>query len=605
MAGLGSADGGYFASDWGLATLGFVLVLATAVLVADLARPGRLELLFLGGLAGLVVWAAVSIRWAPGATAPVLEAERGLLYLSAAAAAVALLSFRHAQAALLAGVVGGAVVVSSYALATRLFPGRVGGAYDPSSGYQLAEPVGYWNTLGLLAGIAILLALGFAAHNDHLPVRVLAAVSLVVLLPTLYFTFSRGALAALVLGAFAQFALDAHRARQLAAGLVVGLPAALGVLLASRYHALTSAGDSLTTAQREGRELAWILVVLALVAAAAAAALHAAERRLRLPARAATVLVAGALAVAAVGLVGALAAAGGPVDVAKRVSDSFDEPPPTSDGDLQRRLLSASGNGRGDYWHVAWTMVREEPLLGAGAGGFEQAWFRERSVAFHARDAHNLYLETLAELGPVGLLLLLGTFALPFLALRAARGRRYVPAACGALVAYLAHAAVDWDWEMPVVTIAAIVCATTILSQGTDEPPWLLGRRRWVALALLAPLAVAALVVHVGNRAAAASVAATESGDPARGLEEARRAVTWAPWSEEAWQLRGEAELGLDRPADARRSLSRALDRNPQSWSAWFDLALASSGAARERALDRAAELNPLSPEVRDVRTKP
>jgi Tfp pilus assembly protein PilF len=126
-----------------------------------------------------------------------------------------------------------------------------------------------------------------------------------------------------------------------------------------------------------------------------------------------------------------------------------------------------------------------------------------------------------------------------------------------------------------------------------------------VTLALLAPLAVVALVGHVGNRAAAASIAATEAGDPARGLTEAKRAVTWAPWSEEAWQLRGEAELELgDEPA-ARRSLRKALDRNPESWSAWFDLAVASRGQGRERALDRAAALNPLGPEVDELRTNP
>jgi O-antigen ligase len=606
VAGLGATDGGYFPGDWGLATLALLLVVATAVLVADLPRPGRLELLFLGGLGSLAVWAALSTLWSPGATAPVLEAERALLYVSAAGAAIALLSFRGSAAALLAGVVAGAVAVSTYALATRLFPGRVGGAYDPSSGYQLAEPVGYWNTLGLLAGIGILLALGFAAHSERLPARVLAAGCLVVLLPTLYFTFSRGALAALVVGAAAQFAFDPRRARLLASGLVVSLPALVGVLLASRYHALTSSGGSLATAQREGRELAWALAVLAVAAGAAAAGVHVAARRVRLPARAASLLVAAAVAVAACVAVGVLAAAGGPADAADRISDSFGEPPPAGNADLQRRLLSASGNGRGDYWHVAWTMVRDEPLLGEGAGSFETAWFRERSVAFHARDAHNLYLETLAELGPVGLLLLLGTFALPFLALGAARRRPYAAAAAAALFAYLAHAAVDWDWEMPTVTIAAIVCAATLLaSTRPEEPAWLTGRRRWIALAALAPVAAAALVMHVGNRAAAASIAATEAGNPAQGLAEAHRAASWAPWSEEGWQLRGEAELALDRNSAARRSLLRALERNPDSWSVWLDLALATSGDARDRALDRAAQLNPLGPEVRDLRTKP
>jgi len=605
VAGLGALDGGYFPSDWGLATLAFVLVAATVLLVADLPRPSGRELAFLGGLAALAAWAALSTAWSPGATAPVLEAERGLLYLAAAAAAMLLLSFRQAVPAMLAGVVAGAVAVSLYALATRLYPGRIGGAYDPSSGYQLAEPVGYWNALGLLAAIAILLAAGFAAHGG-LAASVLAAVSFVVLLPTLYFTFSRGALAALILGAAVLVAVDSRRTRLLAFGLVLGAPAALGVLLASRYHALTAAGDSLTTAQREGRELTAILVPLALVAATAAVGLRVAERRVRLPARAGTVFVAGVAIVAVLGLAGAVAAAGGPVDVVDRAADGIGEAPPAGEGDLQRRLLSASGNGRDEYWRVAWAMVEDEPILGGGAGSFEAHWFLDRTVAFHARDAHNLYLETLAELGPVGLALLVATLVLPLAALPAVRRYRYAPAAAASYCAFLIHAAVDWDWEMPVVTIPAIFCAAVLLALARpDGPPWLTGRRRAAALALLAPVAVAALVAHAGNGAAAASIAATEAGEPLRGREEARRAARWAPWSEEAWQLRGEAELELGETGAARRSFAKALERNRESWSIWFDLALAGEGDARQRALDRAAVLNPLSPEIRDVRTKP
>ena len=295
--------------------------------------------------------------------------------------------------------------------------------------------------------------------------------------------------------------------------LLVGAPALLGVFLSSRYHALNTAGDSLTTAQQEGRELATILVALALVAAAIAVALHLLERRLRFSARSGRLLVAAVAAVAILGAVGVLVSAGGPVAVAERTSDAFGESPAPGDGDLQRRLLSASGNGRADYWRVARTMVSEEPLLGTGAGSFEAHWFRERSVAFHARDAHNLYLETLAELGPFGLALLLATLVLPLLALGAARRFAYAPAAVGAFAAYLVHAGVDWDWEVPAVTVPAIFCAAVLLAQSRpDEPPWLTGRRRGITLALLAPLAVVALVGHVGNRAGAASIAATEAG---------------------------------------------------------------------------------------------
>jgi tetratricopeptide (TPR) repeat protein len=602
VAGLGAADGGYFASDWGLATLGFALIVVTLVLVTDASRPSRLELAFLGGLALFAAWAALSSLWSPGAGAPVLEAERGILYVAATAAALLLLSTREAAAGLLGGVVAGAVLVSLYALGTRLFPGHVGGAYDPSSGYQLAEPIGYWNALGLLTALAILLALGFAAHG-HVATRALAGAALVILLPTLYFTFSRGALIALTGGAVVQAALDPRRARLLVSGFIAGVPAALVVLEASRSHALTAAGATLQTAQAEGSHLTRRLVVLALAAAAAMIVLHLVEQRARLPKRAGTVLVAATLAAASLVAVVALVAAGGPVTVVERAVDSFTEPLQAGEGDLQRRLLSVSGNGRGDYWHVAWQMARDEPLHGTGAGSFEAHWLQERPISFYARDAHNLYLETLAELGAVGLAILLATLALPLVTLPRTRHLPFGPAAAGAFAAYLLHASVDWDWEVPAVTLAALFCAATLLS--SPRPALLTGRGRVAVLALAAPVLAVALIAHVGNRATAASIAANERGDPDRALAQAERAIDWAPWSDEPWQLRGEAELLLEDDAAARKSLKRALELNPESWSTWLDLAVASRGAGRTQALAQVKRLNPLSQEADELQTKP
>ena len=603
---LGAANGGYFPSEWGLATLGFALVATTVLLVADAPEAGPLELSFLAGLASVAAWAALSWLWSPGAAAPVLEAQRGLLYVAAAAAAFLLLSRRGAAPALLGGLVAGAVMLSLYGLATRLFPGHAGGAYDPSSGYQLAEPIGYWNALGLLTAVAILLAFGLAAHGEHVASRALAAVALVVLAPTLYFTFSRGALVALVAGAVVQAAVDPHRARLIVSAVLLGAPAALAVAQASSLHALTSPGATLQTAQDEGARLARVLVVLALVAAAAAIVLRLAERRVRLPARAGRVLIAAVVAAAALGATAALVAAGGPLAVVDRAVDAFAEPLPAGDGDLQRRLLSVSGNGRGDYWHVAWDMARDNPLLGAGAGSFEAHWLRDRPVSFHARDAHNLYLETLAELGPLGLALLLGTLALPLVALRQARRFPLGPAAGGAFTAYLLHAGVDWQWEVPAVTVPALFCGGALLAWRRPAAPSLLtGRRRYIALALAAPIIAIALVGHVGNRAVAASIAATDRGEPGQALAQARRAAAWAPWSHEPWQLRGEAELALEDDAAARTSLLRALEFDPESWSSWYDLALVTRGEERAHALAEAERLNPLSPEVDELRTEP
>jgi hypothetical protein len=600
---LGAADGAYFATEWGLALLAFTLVAVGALLLAEPAWPGRLALGFLAGLAALALWAGLSALWSP-AHLPVLEAERGLLYVAAVAAALLLPQIRAGAHALLAGVLAGIVVLSLYALGTRLFPGHLGGSYDPSSGYQLAKPLGYWNALGLLAAIGISLALGFAAHSRAAIARAGGAVALVVLLPTLYFTFSRGALVALAAGLALQLALDAHRWRFVVSSLALGWPAALGVLYASRSEALTAAGATLQTAQAEGEHLARRLVVLALLAAALVPVLRFAERRVRLDPRWTRRLTVAVIAAAVAVAAGAVVAAGGPVTIVQRGVDSFSQPLPAGTGDLEGRLFSASGNGRSDYWRVAGGMVRDEPLLGAGAGAFERHWLEKRPTSFYARDAHNLYLETLAELGPVGLLLLLATLAAPVVALWRARRIPLAPAAGGAYCAFLVHAVVDWHWELPGVLVPVLLCAVALLTWGRATTSPLATRDRRIALALAVPLVAVALVAHVGNHAIAASEDATSSGEPATGAAEARRARAWAPWSHVPWQLLGEAELAQGRDDAARTNLFRARARDRTNWNIWYDLAAVSSGAERAHALREAKKLNPLSPEVDELLTE-
>ena len=583
VVGLGAADGGYFPSQWGLATLGFVLVGVTVLVVAEPLMPSRRELVFVGGLTLVAGWAALSALWSAGAAAPVLDAERGVLYVAAAAAALLLLALPGAAPGLLGGVVAGAVALSLYGLATRLFPGHVGGAYEPA-GYQLAQPIGYANALAMVVVVGILLSVGFTAHGS-LRVRVAGAISLVVLLPTLYFTVSRGAIGALVAGFIVQALIDPGRRRLLTVAVPLAAPAALAVLMLPRFPGLTTHGAELDAAQHDGSRFALTLVVLSVVAAFAAILLE--RRDLRSPAstrRSGRVLAAVALVTAVVAVpLGVIAAS-------------------RSEG-----LVSSAGSGRREWWHVATTMVADEPLLGTGAGSFEARFVREGSIGLPARDAHNLYLETLAELGPVGLALLLATVAVPLTAIpQAARSSVVGPAAAAAFAAYVLQAALDWTWEIPVATVPALLCAAVLLAE-TREPDGdlLSGRRRAVALALAAPVLALALVTHVGNGAAAASAEAANRDEPERALREAKRAIAWAPWSEEPWQLRGEAELLLDDDAAAQRSFERSLELNPESWVAWLDLAAVTDGAVRARALDRAESLNPLGVDADELRTKP
>ena len=96
----------------------------------------------------------------------------------------------------------------------------------------------------------------------------------------------------------------------------------------------------------------------------------------------------------------------------------------------------------------------DHPVLGTGSGGFAVEWLRERTIDESVRDVHSLYLETATELGLVGLLLLAAFLAGAVGVAARARGET---AAIAALIAYALHAGLDWDWEMPALTLVAVV----------------------------------------------------------------------------------------------------------------------------------------------------
>ncbi len=594
---LAFSSGGYFTSEWGLVTLAFLLVLLGAAMIADRIEVCGSALVLLAALAALGVWQLASVLWSAGSGPPVAEAERTLLYLAAAAALLVCLTPATVPA-LLEGIAVGATIVSLYALGTRLAPGLLGGAYDPSSGYQLAKPIGYWNALGLLLVFGLVLAAGIALRRDAVRAP-LAGAAAVPLATGLYFTFSRGSVVVLSVAFAVLVALDRDRVR--AALLLVTFLAVpfIAVMVAGRSSSLTTAGATLQTAQREGHRLAWQLVVLALLAAAAQVAAAWASPRIQVG-RALRRRVAGAV-VALVVLLGVagLVWVGGPSAIVDRARESFVEEPPATTQGLDRRLLSASGNGRAAYWRVAARMVGREPLLGDGAGSFGRAWVRERPVANEARDAHNLYLETLAELGPVGLALLLTVLAAPFAPLRRVRRDPSAAAAASVLVAFLLHAAVDWDWEIPLLSLVALACGATLLVLDPRQRSVALttGRRLALVGAVCAVLG-AALVVHVGNRAAGDALDALAADEPERAAAAARRAQTWMPWSSEGDQLLGEALAADGRDEAAREVLRRAARRDPGEWSIWYDLATVSTATERVNALTRARELNHLSVEI-------
>jgi hypothetical protein len=598
---LAFANGGYGSISWGWSALALLWVAGLALLLRVDPRISALELTALFGLAGVLAWTLLSNIWTFSATRTMLEGQRTVVYV-AGLAALLLVGRRASYRALLVGVWAAVVAACTYGLLTRLFPERLG-LIDPIAGYRLSEPIGYWNALGVFAAMGAILALGFTARGRQAAFRALAAASLLVLLPTIYFTFSRGAWIALCAGLAATIVLDSRRLELLATLLLLAPATGLVLVVAYRSPALSRVHPSLADASAAGHRLAIWIVALAAVNAVAVISLIAVQRRLH-PSPSARKAFAAALALlVAVALAAAFSHFGSPVNIARSGWDAFAAPPPTGGGSLNARLFNLSGSGRLPQWRVALKEFDRHPLLGSGAGTYELFWFQYRPYVGQIRDAHSLYLETLGELGVVGLALLVLALAPPLIAAVRARGRTLVPSALGAYVAYLVHASVDWDWELPAVTLAALACGAAILvAARTHNSVFALtsGIRTAAVTVTLALVALVAFVAIglVGNAATTSAVNAANVGDWRRVQSKTQTARRWAPWSATPSQLHAEAQLAGGRLAAARRDFQRAVEKDPHDWTLWFGLAQVSDGRAAGRALVQARKLNPRSPEI-------
>jgi O-antigen ligase/polysaccharide polymerase Wzy-like membrane protein len=242
--------------------------------------------------------------------------------------------------------------------------------------------------------------------------------------------------------------------------------------------------------------------------------------------------------------------------------------------------FAVRGHERTQYWHAAVTEVRAHPLLGSGAGTFSNWWLRERTVPVSTREAHSLYLETLAELGPIGLALLLVAVGTPLVA--AVRARE--PSIAASLIAYDVAAAVDFHWELAGVTLPAVLLAAAACVRATRATRAAPRRALVPALALVT---AAAVLAWAGSSRLAAAQAALRVGDRAHAVAAARDALRFAPYSADAWRVIGDASRD---PVAYRR----ALDLDRDDWSLWLALANVSKGKAHRLALHEAVRLNPL-----------
>jgi hypothetical protein len=423
------------------------------------STPGRLALV---GLLLLTAWTALSLIWAPLGGRAQDDLQRLLLYLGYFAAALALLRGPAIRRWLESAIVLGSLTVIGYGLAERLLPGLL--EYDRSrtAKGRLEQPLTYWNAEGAVAAIGLILAVRIAGDARRgRALRGAAAAAGVPLALGVYLSFSRGALAAVGAGMVVLIALSPELRPQLRGAVAILAAAALASLVASRLPTV----ESLSVGQRGDTSDGLLMLATLVMLTAAAVAVVVREPRHERPepslrvARPAVVLTLSVVALL-VAAIAYTALEGRPQGVS----------PERTVG--AGRLGSIDSN-RYRYWEVALENWADRPLVGLGSGGFRVAWLKERDRVDQAADAHSLYIETAAELGLVGLALLAlllggvtwGLVRLHRLDAAVAAG----PAA--ALAAWAIHAGLDWDWEMPALTLMALLLGAAALAWSEEPLP--------------------------------------------------------------------------------------------------------------------------------------
>ncbi len=599
---LALAEGGYSAG----AAAGFgagcwwVIFGLVALRLAPVAAIPRWALLAGSALFALAALTFLSRAWAADDGAAYRAAVLAFLY-AGVFALVVLTSRPGSIGSWLRGLALGLGAICVLALATRWFPGfhhdDVTASLPDAKG-RLSYPLGYWNALGSVFALLVVL-LGWLAGSARSGLG-RAAASGALVLPALgiFETSSRGAVIAGAVGLLVLLAATEKRSR-LVASLAIAAPGCAAVILVA---------DSLgTISHSEGILLLAVTVACACLVAAVRRAADTGLERAGVSRSAGWTAVAVAVVVLAIGAIAA--------NPSERWNHFKALPAPIAQSNFTTtHLASGSGSGRYQFWTAAIDAFKAEPLRGIGAGGYQAWWAEHGEFSYPIKNAHSLFLETLAELGLIGLALLLAFFGVTAVAgvtrLRAGP-RSELAAALGVLAAGTLSAAIDWTWQLP-AALAGVVVAAALLTGPAGLPEEAAGttveghpRRSGPAWRIAAAVACLVLTAACGVQLLSSleldrSQRETRNGNLAQAADAARQASAIEPWSGSPYlQLALVQEQAGDLNG-AIDSINQATAHDDQDWSVWLTRArlLAERGdtTAARAALARARRLNPRSP---------
>jgi O-antigen ligase len=606
--------GGFFPSAPGFAAIVFALALILRTTLA--ARPfegfSRTLAVPLTALVLFGAWQLASTLWSH-ATALGLDAyDRTLLYVLAFALFGSVRYTPERLRWLIRALVAGMAAVCLIGLVSRLLPH----AWPTTSSFynsRLNYPLTYWNAEGMLAMLALILGFHLSADRaEHWSVRVIAAALLPGIAATLLLTFSRGALGVTIVGLLAYCLLT--RLSTLPTALLAAIPTT-AIALHSAWDATLLASRKPTSAAAvvQGHHVAVVVGACMVGAGVLRAVLLLADGAIAEmplvrtpPPRTVRVWAGAGVAV----LVVAAALVLGAFSFAHREYEKFVHG--TREQHLvqtRERLSDPVNDGRLPLWKVAVRIYETDKFHGTGAGTYQLYYTRYRTVHSYVVDTHSLYLQSLAELGIVGFVLIL-VVVFGILAGLAARirgpGRAIYAALFAVTLAWAIHQAVDWDWQMPAITLEVFMLAGLALARPADGRPGRFGLPFGRTLTGLSWLAIAIAPLLVGTSYARLQQSGLDlktRGGCVSAKREALSSLSLSAERPQAYAIVGVCDLEQGFAQAAVPAMARAATLQPQSWedAFWLADARAAAGLDPHAAIARAIALNPLEHGLRDA----
>lgn len=597
--------GGYAATLWEPGAVVLVVLLTVLVIARPPSRPPRALVIALGAFAAYTAWSYLSILWANAPGVALEGSHRTLAFL---VIFTLMSTARWTPRALVIALVAWLTVATVAGVVEIV---QLGGsaALEEVHDARLVEPMGYWNANAALWTMAGVTAMALASRREFPAVgRILLLMAAVLHFDLAVLAQSRGWLFSLPIVAMAALLLVPGRLRLLAAavpvavGVAVALPRLLDPFDVGGSKLESEVAGPLLAALNTAADRAWIGLG---IAAIVAAVIVLADSAMRPPAwlRGADRRV--GLVLAAVGTL-ALVGGGFAVtrgDPAGRISSAWEDFKSfEGNGQAGQSRFGDLGSSRYDFWRVSLEVAGDAPIAGLGQDNFAEAYLVERDSDEEPRWIHSLLLRLLVHTGMIGVLLF-ALFAGAVLAAAVWR-KRPGPSRVGAGMALLpatvwvAHGSVDWLWEFPALTGAAMAFAGAAASVGGRRG---IGSEPMVRRPALQIGAVAAAGVVASVALTTAFLAErhtdTASREWRQDPELALKRLGWAsdlnPLSARPPLTRGLILGELGRYREAVASFLEAGDRAPREWLVPFELGLVPDNPDARRELRRAKALNP------------